>query len=84
MNDYRPSLWSARGLYAWIEYLPRGIRRAWCEITGGHENAPGFARRTDEIIPGVTVTLPTHVNMTCTRCGRVTKWYPTSPKYQGL
>jgi hypothetical protein len=56
-------------ILAWIEYLPRGVRRAWCEVTGGHDNSLSCAKGKDQI---------THVMLTCLRCGKRTEWYATN------
>jgi hypothetical protein len=58
-------------LAAWLAYAPSGFRKAWCEITGGHDNivckamAGKFDRR-----------LVTHVQLVCRRCVRTTRWHP--------
>lgn len=53
----------------WAEYLPRGIRKAWCELTGGHD---------DEMLSAwASMGLPFAVKMHCSRCGRETRWHYT-------
>lgn len=51
----------------WLEYLPRGFRKARCEITGGHQNIVcGF---------GSAGLRAQHVSLYCERCKRQTRWY---------
>lgn len=57
----------------WAEYLPRGFRKAWCEVSGGHDNEvlgcwAGSRDRAN------------YVRLHCFRCDRETRWYqvPTS------
>lgn len=53
-------------LLAWLEYLPRGLRRAWCDLTGGHRMHPLFARQRLQ---------HTHVAFYCDRCHWRTGWH---------
>jgi len=52
----------------WAEYLPRGFRKAWCEITGGHDNEVLGSYFADG--------QANHIRLHCLRCGRETRWYP--------
>lgn len=58
-------------LIAWLEYAPRGIRKAWCELTGGHDNivCGTFLSRDP------TNLRATHISLYCRRCERETRWY---------
>lgn len=66
-------------ILAWLEYLPRGIRKAWCEITGGHRDNLLTATKK----PGADVIV-THIKLNCGRCGRETIWHATAPEHKGL
>lgn len=56
----------------WLEYLPHGLRRAWCELSGGHRShllqSWGGSERA------------THVAWTCERCGFQSRWFPTTKR----
>ncbi|SMC41107.1 hypothetical protein SAMN06297251_10283 [Fulvimarina manganoxydans] len=45
---------------------PSRLRRAWCELTGGHDNAVRVARKQGA---------PWAVSFKCRRCGKTTEWY---------
>jgi len=51
----------------WIEYLPRGLRRAWCEVSGGHDNTILGAGRAGKSAR--------HIALRCSRCAKQTRWY---------
>lgn len=53
---------------------PSRIRKAWCELTGGHSNIVNSASRC-----GVCFAIQLH----CERCGKETRWYPV-PRSKAL
>lgn len=42
------------------------IRKAWCELTGGHRNIVLGAFKGEECVA---------VRLSCERCGKITRWY---------
>jgi hypothetical protein len=52
---------------AWIDYAPSGIRKALCELTGGHDS---------ELLCAWSEGSVSHVRMRCLRCGREGRWFP--------
>lgn len=53
----------------WIEYVAfRGTRKAWCELTGGHDNKLlcAWTGRDDRA---------SHIRLYCIRCRRETRWF---------
>lgn len=64
----------------YIEFLPRGLRRAWCELSGGHINELAGAFRFDE---HEVETRAYQIRLVCRRCLKATKWYdvPTSDRF---
>lgn len=62
-------------LLMWIEYLPRGFRSAWCELTGGHDSRLLTARKGRAV---------SHVMLQCGRCGLKTRWYATAYEHLGM
>jgi hypothetical protein len=52
------------------ERQPWGLRRAWCEIRGGHRSLLLWAKNGE---PRVS-----HLKLHCVRCGRETGWLPTA------
>lgn len=54
----------------WLEYLPHGFRKAWCEISGGHRS---------HLRQAWTGKRTTHVAWTCERCGFESRWFETEP-----
>jgi hypothetical protein len=54
-------------VFDWLEFLPRGIRNAWCELTGGHDNTVcGCWQGEDRA---------TQISLFCKRCSKQTRWY---------
>lgn len=44
------------------------LRKAWCELTGGHDNeVNGAFNKSDGCWA---------FNLRCRRCGKTTRWYP--------
>jgi hypothetical protein len=61
-------------MFDWIEYLfPAGIRKAWCELTGGHDSEILCAWAGNE-------GRATHVRLHCFKCGRETRWFPVKSR----
>lgn len=57
-----------RSITRWIEYLPRGIRYAWCELSGAHQWVPAEAWQHND---GKTLGY----RVSCSRCPRATRWF---------
>jgi hypothetical protein len=56
----------------WIEFLPRGIRSAWCELSGGHDNIVCGCWHAEQ--------RATQISLFCKRCEKQTRFYPVPLK----
>jgi hypothetical protein len=54
---------------------PNAIRKAWCELSGGHENHFLLSRKG---------SIVDHIKMHCIRCETETPWHPCVLKHLGL
>jgi hypothetical protein len=54
-------------IFDWIEFLPRGIRNSWCELTGGHDNVVLGCWQKENFA--------TQISLHCQRCQKQTRWY---------
>lgn len=53
---------------------PGRLRKAWCELTGGHDN---------EMLEATTIEGPFAIRLLCKRCRRQTRFYALSkPSYR--
>lgn len=58
-----------------VPHPPNSFRKAWCELTGGHNNQIFEARDCD----GTRA-----VRLYCTRCSKLTKWYEFTRRARAL
>lgn len=54
---------------------PGALRKAWCELTGGHSNDVLRAKAGEQ-----TTGFALH----CTRCGKRTRWYDADDRARSL